>query len=61
MSLTYLKGNLHLFSKAYLIDNSEETANVKAEIEKGILINKQNDCPKWVNDSLFIIERLSKR
>lgn len=41
MGLTYLKGNLHLFSKAYLVDNSAETALVMAELRNGILLTKE--------------------
>lgn len=58
MGLTYLKGSLQIFSKAYLIDNSEETALVKAELNHGALINKDAHAPKWVNDVLYIVERM---
>ena len=60
MGLTYLKGSLQIFSKAYLIDNSEETALVKAELNKGALVNKDAHAPKWVNDVLYIVERMRK-
>lgn len=60
MGLTYLKGNLQIFHKVFLIDNSEETAVVIAESEKGILIRKEPDSPQWVNDVLYIIERLKR-
>ncbi len=41
MGLTYLKGNLQLFQKAYLIDNSGETALVMAEVNAGSLVMKE--------------------
>jgi len=59
--LTYLKGKLHKFGKAYLIDNSSETAIVIAEIENGVIKRKSSSCPAWVTDLLFIIERLSRK
>ena len=60
MGLTYLRGNLHLFQKAYLIDNSGETALVMAEINNGTLIMKDPHAPAWVTNTLYIIERLKK-
>ncbi len=60
MGLTYLKGSLQIFSKAYLIDNSEETALVMAELNNGALVNKDPHAPKWVNDVLYIVERMRK-
>jgi predicted ABC-type ATPase len=61
MGLTYLKGKLHLFKKAYLIDNSGETALVMAELSDGIIQRKEASAPKWVDDLLYIIERMSKK
>ncbi|MBX2963044.1 MAG: hypothetical protein KF687_11070 [Cyclobacteriaceae bacterium] len=60
MGLTYLKGSLQIFSKVYLIDNSEETALVMAEINNGILTMKEPNAPGWVTNALYIIERLKK-
>jgi len=60
MGLTYLKGRLHLFNKAYLIDNSGETATKVAEISNGALLAKEMHLPGWVNDALYIIERMNK-
>jgi predicted ABC-type ATPase len=60
MGLIYLKGCLQLFSKAYLIDNSEETALVMAELNNGILISKNPNAPKWVSEVLYIVERMKK-
>lgn len=61
MGLTYLKGKLHLFKKAYLIDNSSETALIMAELGDGFLLKKENHAPKWVNDLLFITERMTRK
>ena len=61
MGLTYLKGNLQLFQKAYLIDNSEETALVMAEINNGSIQSKEPNSPKWVSDVLYIAERLKNK
>jgi predicted ABC-type ATPase len=60
MGLTYLKGNIQLFQKAYLIDNSGETAIVMAELKNGIIQSKDQASPQWVTDVLFIAERLGK-
>jgi hypothetical protein len=60
MGLTYLKGNIQLFQKAYLIDNSGETAIVMAELNHGIIQRKDPTSPQWVSDVLFIAERLKK-
>lgn len=60
MGLTYLKGNLSLFKKAYLIDNSGETALVMAELSNGNLIFKDANVPAWVDNVLYIVERLRK-
>lgn len=60
MGLTYLRGNLQLFEKAYLIDNSGETALVMAEINNGTLSTKEPNAPVWVTNALYIVERLKK-
>jgi len=60
MGLTYLKGNIHTFNKVYLIDNSQETAIVMAEVNNGILASKNSEAPAWVSDVLYIVERLKK-
>lgn len=60
MGLTYLKGSLQIFSKTYLIDNSSETPVVMAELNGGTLIMKEHNPPSWVNDVLYIIERMKK-
>lgn len=60
MCLTYLKGNFSLFAKVYLIDNSGETALVMAELNSGSLISKDPNAPTWVNNVLYIVERLKK-
>jgi predicted ABC-type ATPase len=60
MVLTYLKGNLQIFQRAYLIDNSGETALVMAELNAGTLISKHSNSLLWLNDALYIIERIKK-
>ena len=60
MSLTYLKGSLHLFNKVYLIDNSGETAIKMAEVNNSMLLAKETQVPLWVNEVLYIIERMKK-
>lgn len=59
MSLLYLKTRMHTFNKIYLIDN-EETAIVMAELVNGIIITKDDNLPKWVVQSLSIIEKLRR-
>jgi predicted ABC-type ATPase len=60
MGLTYLKGSLLIFSRVYLIDNSEETALVMAELNNGTLVMKEPKAPSWVSDVLYIVERMKK-
>lgn len=60
MGLMYLKGNLQLFHKAYLIDNSGETALVMAELNNGIIQSKDLNSPQWVSDVLYIAERIKR-
>lgn len=43
-----------------MIDNSEETALAMAELSNGVLVGKEPDAPKWVNDVLYIVERMKK-
>jgi hypothetical protein len=60
MGLTYLKGSLHLFNKVYLIDNSGETAIKMAEVNNSTLLAKEDRVPTWVNEVLYITERMKK-
>jgi predicted ABC-type ATPase len=59
MSLLYLKTRLHIFDKAYLIDN-QETAIVMAELVNGSVTSREDNLPQWVIQSLSIIEKLKK-
>lgn len=61
MGLIYLKTNLPIFSKVFLIDNTGETALVMAEVNYGVLTFKEKNTPTWVNNALYIIERLKHR
>ncbi len=59
--LMYLKSKLQLFSAVYVIDNSYEEPVEMVTIINGKITMKKNDCPAWVNELLFIIERLESR
>jgi predicted ABC-type ATPase len=58
MGLTYLKGKLHLFKEAHLIDNSSDEPIQVAQIIEGKLTESIHNLPKWANDLLFIIRRM---
>lgn len=60
IGLSYLKSNLHKFHKAYLIDTSEDTATILAEIEDGKLSFEDQNQPAWVTETLFIVKRLKR-
>lgn len=59
--LLYLKAKLHLFAEVYIIDNSFEEPVEMAVLAKGKIISKNTDCPKWVNDLLYITERIQQK
>lgn len=59
IGLSYLKGNLHTFRKSYLIDTSEDTATVMAEIDQGVLSFEELNAPNWVAEALYIVKRLA--
>jgi predicted ABC-type ATPase len=59
--LLYLKSRLHLFTETYIIDNSFEEPIEMAVLIKGRVITKNTDCPKWVDDLLYIAERIEKK
>ncbi len=61
ISLSYLKSNLHKFQKAYLIDTSEDTATVLAELDHQKLTFKKEHLPAWVTEALFIVTRLETK
>jgi predicted ABC-type ATPase len=60
MSLLYLRGKLHLFKEAYLIDNAD-TAIVMAVLKQGHIETKEPNCPAWVQQVTYIIERLQNK
>ena len=60
MGLIYLKANLPIFSKVFLIDNIGETSRIMAELNCGTLISKEQNPSTWVNNVLYIIERLKR-
>jgi hypothetical protein len=43
----YLKGKLHKFHEAVLIDNSGDTSKNIAVLKKGEIVFKEADCPAW--------------
>jgi predicted ABC-type ATPase len=61
MALVYLRKEIFNFQEVYLIENSTETAEQVALIKNGKLINKKEDCPEWVNNVLFLIEKLKNK
>ena len=58
--LMYLKGKLHTFDEAILLDNSDVTPVKVAVINNGTLTNKIENTPAWANDALFIISKLTR-
>ncbi len=60
MGLSYLKGKLQIFKKAYLIDNSGETALLAVELNAGLIVNEYPPLPHWVNEALYIVKRMKK-
>ncbi|MBL7841578.1 MAG: hypothetical protein JNJ75_15650 [Cyclobacteriaceae bacterium] len=58
--LSYLKSNLHKFQHVYLIDTSEDTATIMAEIHAGKIIFEEQNSPDWVSQALFITKRLNR-
>jgi len=59
--LMYLKGKLHTFSEAVLIDNSTDTPVHIASLKQGKIIFKSDQCPSWAKQLLFISEKLEVR
>lgn len=60
MSLLYLRSKLPLFKEAYLIDNNE-TSLVKVTLNQGRITHKQPECPAWIQQVIFIVERLQSK
>jgi predicted ABC-type ATPase len=61
LSLSYLKSKILLFKTVYLIDNSFAYPRKMSEIVNNKIIFKEVNCPIWVNNVLYILERLSER
>lgn len=59
--LMYLKGKLHTFNEAILIDNSEDEPKKVVAISNGHIIIKEDPCPVWAKGALYIIEKLANR
>ncbi|NII26803.1 hypothetical protein HB364_17065 [Pseudoflavitalea sp. X16] len=60
MSLLYLRSKLPLFKEAYLIDNAE-TALAMVVLKQGRIEHKQPECPVWIQQVIFIAERLQNK
>jgi len=60
MSLLYLKRYLHLFREAYLIDN-EDTAISMAVLQNGRILERKDNMPSWVRNTLSLIEKINNR
>lgn len=58
MALLYLRKEILKFQEVHLIDNSGETAEEKAIIINGKIVEKQNESPEWVSYLLYFIEKL---
>lgn len=58
MALLYLRKEILKFQEVHLIDNSGETAEEKAIIINGKIVEKQNDSPEWVRYLLYFMEKL---
>lgn len=58
LGISYLKSKILFFNEAYLIDNSQEIPRKIAFLQNGEIVEKNNDCPPWANEVLFIAEQL---
>lgn len=61
VGLSYLRGKIHIFKEVYLIDTTYQTTQLMAIIKNGLIEFKEPNSPKWVNDVLFITEKLQNR
>lgn len=61
VGLSYLKSKLAIFKAVYLIDTTEEIAKKMAVMRNGMLEFKELNASSWVNDVLFITERLQAK
>ena len=61
MALLYLRREIFNFEEVYLVENSTETADQVAVVKNGKLINKNENCPEWVGNVLYLIEKLKNK
>ena len=61
ISMMHLKSKLNLFSEVYLIDNSSEKPREIAVVKNGKLISKMTNEYKWINEILYIAEKLANK
>ena len=59
--LMYLKGRLHGFNEATLIDNSEDIPKKIAVVKDGKIEFKEKTCPEWAQKLLYISERMAAK
>ena len=61
MGLTYLKSKIFIFKEVYLIDTTYDTAQLMTIIKDGKIELKNSNSPAWVNDVLFLFEKLMEK
>jgi hypothetical protein len=61
MGISYLKSKVFHFTEATLIDVSSDEPRRVAQLQKGQIIYKELECPKWVQESLQIAEKLEEK
>ena len=59
MGISYLRTGLRLFNRAELIDNTGAQPSSCAVVQNGQLMSKEAAAPEWVNNALYILERLA--
>lgn len=58
IGLSYFKKEILSFDEVHLIDASHYPPRDVATLQKGRIISKVPDSPRWVNEVLFLAERL---
>jgi predicted ABC-type ATPase len=61
MGLTYLKKEILSLDEAHLVDGSGYPPREVATLQQGRIISKEPGLPKWVNEVLFLAERLQEK
>jgi predicted ABC-type ATPase len=61
MGLSYLKKEILSFDDALLIDATDLPPKEMAIVHQGRVISKEQNAPKWVNEVLFLAERLQQK